>query len=75
MTNLEIEQDLGEQVGKGKPLTCPLCTEWDMMCGDKGECQPMSSYGDYREKLFCPHCDLGVSFRVFYNPDKEKDLV
>ena len=70
MTDKEIEIELGEQVHAGKPLTCPLCSRHALMCGDDGEQQPMSSYGDYRYDLFCPHCDLGVPLEVFYNPGK-----
>jgi len=71
MTNREIEIALGKQVGLGKPLTCPLCTDWAVRCGDKGEHQPMSSCGDYEYDLFCPHCDLRVRLKVYYNPDEQ----
>jgi len=71
MTNKEIEKVLGKQVTAGKPLTCPLCTEWKIKCGGKGEHQPMMSDGEYPHILFCPHCCLGVRLKVFYNPDEQ----
>lgn len=61
MTELEIVKELGKQVASNKPLTCPNCAQWS---GPKDELQPLSSFGDYEETLFCPHCDLTVSLTV-----------
>jgi hypothetical protein len=63
MTELRVAQELGEQVYNNKPLTCPNCTQW---CGPLDEKQPMSSVGDMREVLFCPHCDLTVELKVTF---------
>ena len=64
MTDREIEIALGKQVRDGKPLSCPVCSQ-DFTDTD----QPMCSYGDYEYDLFCPHCDLGVTLKVFHNPN------
>lgn len=70
---LKIARQLGEQVHEAcsdyvgsyvngkehnhrdqiKPLLCPNCTN-----------QPLSSMGDEREILFCPHCHLTVELKV-----------
>ena len=38
-----------------KQLMCPVCT-------DKSVTQPMCQYGDFPNSVFCPHCDLSVTF-------------
>ena len=38
-------------------LLCPVCSSEDNVPG-----QPMDAYGDYPGELFCPHCDLVISF-------------
>jgi len=59
MTNKEIAIALGKQVAKGKHLSCPVCSP-DSMDND----QPMSSFGDEENVLFCPHCELTVDLIV-----------
>ena len=54
MTDLEVLQKLGKYVNKAQVMLCPQCSDED------GE-QPMCSFGDEPEHLFCPHCDLVVS--------------
>ncbi len=63
MTHKEIAIALGKNVGLGRPLLCPQCSP-DSMDGE----QPMSSWGDYEDTLFCPHCDLTVELKVTSNP-------
>ena len=63
MTELEVAQALGEQVHRGEPLTCPNCSQYS---GPRDEKQLMSSVGDMREVLFCPHCDLTVELVVTF---------
>ena len=53
MTDLEVLQKLGMCVNKAKVMLCPQCS-------DKDGGQPMCSWGDNPEWLFCPHCDLEV---------------
>ncbi len=38
-------------------LLCPVCSaeDWEPE-------QPMCAVGDYPETLFCPHCDLTITF-------------
>lgn len=68
MTDKEIARALGKQVVLGEPLSCPLCSD-KLPSPPEGK-QLMSSFGDIEEKLFCPHCDLGVELKVTYNPAK-----
>lgn len=58
---LEIAQQLGKQVWDGLPLYCPRC---QIFAGPKDGVQPLASFGDNREVLFCPHCDLTVQLIV-----------
>ena len=39
-------------------LLCPVCSADDC---DKPE-QPMCAMGDYPGMLFCPHCELAITF-------------
>ena len=59
MTDLEIAKALGKNVGLGKPLACPVCSD-----EDGGGEQLMSSTGDFENELFCPHCGLHVELKV-----------
>ena len=42
---------------QGDKLLCPVCS-----AEESGPDQPMCAYGDYPETLFCPHCDLTITF-------------
>ena len=42
---------------QGEKLLCPVCSAEEYEPD-----QPMVSYGDYPETLFCPHCDLTITF-------------
>ncbi len=59
MTDEEITIALGKNVGLGEPLLCPVCSPESI----DGE-QPMSSFGDMENILFCPHCDLNIELKV-----------
>lgn len=59
MTDEEITIALGKNVGSGKPLLCPVCSSESI----DGE-QPMSSFGNMENILFCPHCDLNIELKV-----------
>ena len=59
---------LGKSVGSGKPMLCPVCSQDDPV-------QPMASFGDLENHLFCPHCDLGVRLEITYNPYKHKGRI
>ena len=62
MTPDEVAKHIGQQVydnfDKDGCLICPVCLEPG--CPK----QPLSSMGDFREVLFCPHCDLTVELKV-----------
>ena len=53
----EIEEVLAKNIGEqmnGKIL-CPCeCVEG----------QRLSTYGDYEDRLFCPHCELDIQITV-----------
>lgn len=55
------------------PLYCPICSK------EPDEIQPLSSVGDNREELFCPHCDLRLKIIIFldevsaYTPGEPSD--
>lgn len=60
MTDKDITETLGQQVFDNKPLACPVCQdEWD----DEAT-QHLSSFGDDRSVLFCPHCDMCVTLVI-----------
>jgi hypothetical protein len=59
MTELEYLRELGKQVGLGKRLSCPICSNEP----PESE-QPMSSIGDFEEELFCPHCEVVIEMRI-----------
>ncbi len=61
LTSLEIAKFMGKLVVRGKPLRCPFCS--DDNDNPEGH-QPMSSIGDFENKLFCPHCDLLIDLVV-----------
>lgn len=66
MTELEIAKAIGRNVGLGKPLICPECSDEGAVEGEG--VQLMSSIGDYENLLFCPHCDLRVDLVVKVKP-------
>ncbi len=42
---------------QGEKLLCPVCSAEEYEPD-----QPMMPYGDYPETLFCPHCNLTITF-------------
>ena len=56
-TEIELLKAIGERVGKGWHLICPLCSDNDRE-------QHLSSFGDYENELFCPHCDLHLELKL-----------
>ena len=57
ITEIDLLKYIGKRVGEKKPLICPLCSSKD------GE-QFLSSFGDYENELFCPHCDLHLELKL-----------
>ena len=71
----EIAKFLGKQVGLGRPLACPRCSDDNGLGDNPDGKQLMSSMGDYENQLFCPHCDLSVDLVVTHGPYREKDEI
>ena len=61
---LKIARNLGKQVAKGNILYCPYCKEESTLEYNNENDQDLSSFGDYEETLFCPHCELTVELAV-----------
>ena len=60
---LSYAKNLGKQVAKGSVLFCPLCKEkltTEFLPDDQG----LSSFGDFENNLFCPHCDTFIELTV-----------
>lgn len=60
MTDMELKlaKDIGSQMS-GKIL-CPR------KCCGTDDPQELSTYGDFEDKLFCPHCEMDVQITVDY---------
>lgn len=68
---LSYAKNLGKQVAKGNILYCPLCKEkltTEFLSND----QDLSSFGDFENELFCPHCDITVELIVYLGINKGK---
>ena len=59
LSEKDVAKLLGRQVYEKRMLTCPVCAE-----PSEPEIQPLSSFGEERDILFCPHCDLTVLLKV-----------
>lgn len=65
-SELNYAKNLGKQVAKGGKLFCPLCKEKLTTEFSKDD-QSLSSFGDFEDTLFCPHCDTTISIIVDLN--------
>ena len=69
MRDILVAKHIGAQVEENRRkdkegvLMCPVCKI------DHYIIQPLSSFGDNRDVLFCPHCDLTVVLTVYQNPE------
>ena len=53
---LQLAKNIGEQMD-GK-IFCPRG------CGVGNDRQDLSTYGDYGDRLFCPHCEMDIQITV-----------
>lgn len=58
--------DIANQID-GK-ITCPRC-RWPENEPDEDQ-QKLIAYDEYPGELFCPHCEMSVTFGVVYDPLK-----
>ncbi len=62
-SELNYAKNLGKQIAKGGILFCPLCKE-ELTLNYGPDDQDLSSWGDYENTLFCPHCDTNIDLIV-----------
>jgi rubredoxin len=51
--------DIGKQIDN--KIVCPRCRVDTRKDEDQ---QTLSTYGDFEDELFCPHCELDVELKV-----------